>query len=135
MLTIHYSLSLDDHLAWYDFYCTTPHGESEKSSLPLIGKYLDRTSRESFGRAVSGPENKTAFGERSLELGPRGVREFSSSYDFTIAWPDIAMVAITDTHLFIAHASMNAHIVPLRAFSKDEDRIAFIRHTEALRKT
>ena len=130
-MKVRYSLGLEDHLAWYDYYCTTQYGQHEKSKLPVIGKDLDRSARESFGRTISAKNNGTAFGERSLELRTDGVREFSGTYDFVSAWSEIAVVAVTPTHLFIAHVSMNSHIVPLSAFGSSEERSAFIRCAEA----
>jgi hypothetical protein len=130
-MQVRYTLNLDDHLAWFDYYCTTDFGRHEKSRLPFFGKYLDRISRESFGRSISTSQNKLAFGERTLELSAKGPREFGTGIDFITAWPDIALVAVTDTHLFIAHTSMNAHIIPLRSFGSEADRIAFVRHAES----
>jgi hypothetical protein len=130
-MQVRYTLNLDDHLAWFDYDCTTEFGRHEKSRLPFFGKYLDRISRGSFGRSISASQNKSAFGERTLELSAKGTREFGTGIDFITAWPDIALVATTDTHLFIAHSSMNAHIVPLRAFGNEADRTAFVRNAEA----
>ena len=130
-MQVRYTLNLDDHLAWFDYYCTTEFGRREKSRLPIIGKYLDRLNRESFGRSLRASQNKLALGERTLELSAKGPREFGAGIDFITAWGDIALVATTDTHLFIAHTSMNAHIVPLRSFGSEADRTAFIRNAEA----
>ena len=130
-MIVHYSLDLEDHLAWYDYYCSIPHGRHERSKLPLIGNYMNRMKRENFGRALTSRGNDSAFGQRYLELHTDGVREFSKGFDFSTAWPDIAIVAATSTHLFIAHVSMSSHIVPLRAFPTDTERIAYIRCAEA----
>ena len=129
-MKVDYSLGLEDHLAWYDYYCTTEYGRHEKSWLPLVGKYLDRVARYRYGRRVGAKGNEAAFGERSLELRGDGVREFFGAYDFTSAWGEIVLVAATSSHLFLAHASMNAHIVPLHAFGSEAERAAFMRCAE-----
>ncbi len=77
------------------------------------------------------PQNSLALGERSLELTAEGVREIGEGYEFTHTWPEYVMVETTTTHLFIAHASMNAHIVPLCAFSCEEDQNEFILYAKA----
>lgn len=130
-MQVRYTLNLDDHLAWFDYYCTTDFGRHEKSRLPFIGKYLDHINRESFGRSLRTSENKLAFGERTLELNAKGLREFGDGIDFITAWPNVALVAATATHLFVAHTSMNAHIIPLRSFGSEADRLAFVRRAEA----
>jgi hypothetical protein len=126
-----YTLGLEDHLAWYDHYCTTPYGRYEKSRLPIIGKYFNRMARENYGRWVNAKDNQTAFGERTLELRADGAREFSDRFDFMTRWSEIELIAATDAHLFIAHFSMNAHVVPLQAFATDAERVAFIRCAES----
>jgi len=72
------------------------------------------------------PENRTALGERSIELLDTGIREFSAEFNFTTPWKDIVRVVATEQHLFLVHPTMNAHIVPLRCFDTDTDRDAFL---------
>jgi hypothetical protein len=54
------------------------------------------------------------------------LREFSPKFSFTTAWSDLGLVVATSSHLFLAHRSMNAHIVPLRYFQSDAEREFFI---------
>ena len=44
-MDIRYTLSLEDHLAWYDHYLTAYAGVRLGSSLPLVGGVLDRFRR------------------------------------------------------------------------------------------
>jgi len=121
-MEIRYTLSLADHLAWYDYYLATPEGKRLKSSFPFI----DRFRRWRFSRQVFSPPSRHALGERALETTEKGVREFSPEFSFTTAWADIGLVAATASHLFLAHSSMNAHIIPLRFFESDAKRESFM---------
>ena len=125
-MDVRYTLSSEDHLAWYDHYLTTPEGERFQSSLPLVGALLDRFRRWRYSRRVALPPSRHAFGERTLEVTETGVREFSTAFNFTTAWSDLGFVAVTSSHLFLAHASMSAHIVPLRFFESDTKRESFV---------
>jgi YcxB-like protein len=125
-MSVRYTLSLQDHLAWYDYYLATPEGARFRSPLPLIGKISDRFRRRKFSRKVALPPSRHAFGERTLEITEQGVREFSPEFSFTTAWSDFSFVAVTSSHLFFAHSSMNAHIVPLHYFQNNAERESFI---------
>ena len=54
------------------------------------------------------------------------LREFSSAFSFTIPWSEMDQTAVTSSHLFVVHASRNAHIVPLRFFESDAQRESFV---------
>ena len=125
-MDVRYTLSLEDHLAWYDYYLTMPQGARVRSWPPLVSGVLDRFRRWRYSRQVALPPSRHAFGERTLEATETGVREFSPAFDFTTAWSDLGLVAVTSSHLFLAHASMNAHIVPLRFFENDTKRESFV---------
>ena len=125
-MDVRYALTLEDHLAWLDYYLATPEGVGLRSSLPLVGGVLDRFRRWRFSRQVTLPPSQHALGERTLEVTEQGVREFSPEFSFTTAWSEIGLVAVTGSHLFLAHTSMNAHIVPLRFFESDARRESFI---------
>jgi hypothetical protein len=70
--------------------------------------------------------SRNALGERTLEATEQGVREFSTEFSFITAWSDMGLVALTSSHLFLAHTTMNAHIVPLRFFESDAKRESFV---------
>jgi hypothetical protein len=38
----------------------------------------------------------------------------------------MGLAALTSSHLFLAHTTMNAHIVPLRFFESDANRESFV---------
>ena len=124
-MTASYALSPADHLAWYDHCLLLPDGQSARSPSP-ISAFLRRCR---YARQVRS-FGKGAFGPRTLELGSEAVREFSAAFDFSTRWQDVALVSLTPTHLFIAHSSMNAHIVPLSCFESivaREEFVAFAR--------
>jgi hypothetical protein len=122
-MIVRYSLTLDDHLAWYDYYLGTPAASRFRSALPIIGSWLWQRRRQRYARQILA--TSSSLGDRNLELSADGVREFSDLFDFATRWQDIALVATTGKHLFIAHTSMNAHIVPVSAFASHTDRDAF----------
>jgi hypothetical protein len=125
-MRVRYMLTLQDHLAWYDYHLATSEGARLRSPLPLIGGAINRFRRWEFSRRVILPPSRHALGERTLALGEQGTREFSPDFDFTTPWTELCLAAVTSSHLFIAHASMNAHIVPLRFFENEAEREAFI---------
>jgi hypothetical protein len=125
-MDVRYTLSLQDHLAWYDYYLAMPEGARLQSTIPFIGGILNRFRRRKYSRQVSLPPSRHAFGERTLEVTDQGAREFSTDFNFTIPWPEFSFVAVTSSHLFLAHESMNANIVPLRFFQSEATRKSFI---------
>jgi hypothetical protein len=124
-MLVRYTLSPDDHLAWYDYY-TASIPSSCWSRLPLIGPLLSARCRERFRRRIVAAGNRSALGERTIELSPSGVREFSLDFDFSTAWQDLAQAVVTPQHLFLAHPSMNAHIIPLQYFESEALRDSFV---------
>ena len=124
-MLVRYTLSPDDHLAWYDYYIASIQ-RFGWSSLPLIGPLLSALRRKRFIRGILAAGNHTALGDRTIELSPSGVREFSADFDFSTAWQTLAQAAVTSQHLFLAHPSMNAHIIPLRYFESDALRDSFV---------
>jgi hypothetical protein len=122
-MVVCYSLTLDDHLAWYDYFLGTPAGSRSRSALPIIGSWFSQRRRQRYARQILA--TSASLGDRSLELSADGVREFSDLFDFATRWQDISLVATKGQHLFIAHTSMNAHIVPLSVFASPTDRDAF----------
>ena len=66
------------------------------------------------------------MGERTIELTEDGVREYSRDFTFVTRWEEIALVEVTADHVFMAHASMNAHIIPIRSFGSEAERDVFL---------
>ena len=120
-MEVRYKLKLADHLAWYDYYLSTPEGACLRSSAPL-----DRLRRWWYALMVILPPSRHALGERTLEANGEGVRESSPKFSFATAWSAMALVAVTPSHLFLAHVSMNAHIVPLKFFKSGAERESFV---------
>ncbi|HZQ45989.1 MAG TPA: YcxB family protein [Verrucomicrobiae bacterium] len=125
------TLSLEDHLAWYDYYLATPEGARFRSTVPLVGVAFDKIRRWKYSRQVTSPPSRHALGERTLEATETGLREFSPDFSFTTAWSDIGLMAVTSNYLFLAHKSLNAHIVPLHFFGGDGHRESFISFAES----
>lgn len=121
-MTVSYELSQADHLAWYDHCLLLPSGQSARSAFPILAG----VRRWRYARQLRAFGSKGAFGPRTLELGPKAVREFSAGFDFSTPWQDVALVSLTPTHLFIAYSSMNAHIVPLRCLGSAAAREEFV---------
>lgn len=125
-MELRYTLALDDHLAWYDYYLATPEGKNSRSRFPIIGGLLNKRRRRKYSREIISPPNRHAFGERTLEVSDDGVREFTPEFAFTTKWANISLVTITSSHLFLADTSMNAHIIPLHFFENETKRDLFI---------
>jgi hypothetical protein len=121
-MDVSYTLVLEDHLAWYDYHSATPAGTRLRSPFPFVEQFR----RWRFSRQVISPPSSNALGERTLEATEKGLREFSPKFNFTTAWADMGLVAVTSSHLFLAHKSMNAHIVPLRFFKAAAERESFV---------
>jgi hypothetical protein len=124
-MRVYYTLTVEDHLAWYDHYIA-----SEPASiwlrLPVIGPFRAYSRRRRFTRGILATENRRALGVRTIALSASGVREFSCDFDFFGVWQDIARADLTGQHLFLAHPSMNARIIPLRAFQNESHRDSFV---------
>lgn len=124
-MLVRYILLPNDHLAWYAYYVANMEAVGW-SSFPFIGPLLAAYRRKCFIRGILAAGNRFALGERTLELSPSGVREFSMDFDFATAWVDVAHVAVTPQHLFLAHSSMDAYVIPLQYFESDALRDSFV---------
>ena len=125
-MKVTYSLSAEDHLAWFDHL----KGEDKPRGWPSVWSLLQGADparqREQFIERLHHPEESAALGPRTLELTDRGVRETGPGFDFTTPWGEISRVDKTETHLFIAHASLNAHVIPRRCFAVEIGMSAFV---------
>ena len=92
----------------------------------MVGRLLEGLRRRRFTKRVKADKSGHAVGERTLELTEAGVRECSGDVDFVTRWDEVALVEVTAHHLFLAHLSMNAHIVPVRSFGSQAEQDAFV---------
>lgn len=130
-MKVSYSLSADDHLAWFDHLRT----QDKPSAWPSVWSWLQGADpvreREQFIERLRQPGNSAALGPRTLELTEQGVRETGAGFDFITPWPEISRVEATECHLFIAHTSLNAHVVPVRCFTNGDSWAAFVSEVRA----
>ena len=82
--------------------------------ITLQAKLLTRNATQRLLKA--GRNAEKALGLRRLVLDARGVYNSSKLFSSTYQWVGIDEVATTDSHIFLYFTTMNAYIVPRRAF-------------------
>lgn len=108
-MIVKYSLSLEDHEGWYDRVLLSSCRLTGFQAL--LTRFAPKWRKSMFLNRLRA--NKSATGERVLEVSSVGARESGANYDFVTLWKDVVRIEQTPNHLFIAHHSLNAHIVPL----------------------
>jgi hypothetical protein len=88
--------------------------------------YLRWRTRRMFVRLLSEGQNKEAYGHCELEVGVAGLTETRSSGSTSRNWSCVERIVSTPSHLFVYTSSIEAYIIPRRAFSTDSDFQAFI---------
>ena len=120
-MTLHYTLNIEDHLAWYD-----THDELFRcgpAAIPVIGWLFRWEARSKFKSALKLPASSAGFGERSIEITDRGIREFNERFDFFVPWCEIAVAVTSKSRLFLARPCRNAFVVPLAACDTTNRRV------------
>jgi hypothetical protein len=129
-----YTLAVEDHLAWYDFYTTVLHPPSGYKAIPLLGTIFCRRERIKFREQMTAAWNHLALGPRSIELSAKGVREFNDAFEFYLCWEEQTVIVATTNHLFLAHETMNSRIIPFRTCQPPTEREAIISYVQQYSK-
>ena len=87
-------------------------------------KYYMATTKKRILRMIDEGSNANLYGLRSMALTEVGVEEISEHGESRSSWNSIERIDETANHIYIFISSMNAYLVPIRAFEgrtqKDE---------------
>ena len=101
-------------------------------ALILIGwwkiypRRIEAITRQSTQRLYAEGKNAGMLGPHTVELGEEWLTESSSEREVRTRWRAAERVAVTDTHVFLYVTGFSAVIVPVRAFSSEAERAAFV---------
>lgn len=88
-------------------------------------KYL-RVVRKSEEDYFKDPRNRFLFGSRRLSITAEGITISSEGFRDYLPWNGVVDVVVTVNHVFVYHGSINAQVVPKRAFRDQQHFEEFI---------
>ena len=87
-------------------------------------RYFVATTKKRILKMINEGRSDNLFGPRSITLSEAGVQEVSDHGESRSSWRSIEKVDETAEHIYIYISSINAYLVPIRAFEgrtqKDE---------------
>ena len=64
--------------------------------------------------------------ERTLAVSPAGIRTSIGRLHAEVPWSHVALVGVTEEHVFVMGRSTNGFVIPRRAFGSADERAAFV---------
>ncbi|MBL7042706.1 MAG: YcxB family protein [Pirellulaceae bacterium] len=90
--------------------------------IPLYKSSVRRTA----ARMVTERESAGAFGSCSLSIGPDGIVETKANGQSIRKWDYVNRLCLTPHHIFVYTSSIEAFILPKRAFEDDRHSREFV---------
>lgn len=90
-------------------------------------RFLKRSVKKRIEKLVAEGKNTNIFGNHSLTLTEEGIIETSSSGEAKTNWSAVEKVYDTEKYLYIYISSINAYIIPVRAFKSLDEKNEFLR--------
>lgn len=91
-------------------------------------RIVQRGIREQTAKMLAEGKNKGIVGEQTLTLTPDYMMCVSEAGESTIKWSSVERVVTTDEYTFIYISSVNAFIVPRRAFPNNDEHQSFVQY-------
>jgi hypothetical protein len=94
--------------------------------LPLGPWLMHRRTTRIMGKLYAEGSNRALMGWRRLSIGREGVEMKSELVESRVKWLAIEKIESSNEYLFMYIGSMNAHMVPMRAFGNEMHFSAFV---------
>ncbi|MBV9125094.1 MAG: YcxB family protein [Planctomycetes bacterium] len=88
--------------------------------------YLRRVIARKVQDFFRKPENHTKLGEQWVSIGPGGIRQLNEFGERRVEWHGIAEIIPTAKHVFLYYSSIEALLIPRRAFPDESSWEAFL---------
>jgi hypothetical protein len=89
-------------------------------------KYFASFTKKRLQKIINEGKNVSLFGARSISLDQGGIVESSNTGESKTSWTAVERVEETNKYIFIYVSSVNAYIVPARAFADLKQKKEFI---------
>lgn len=91
----------------------------------LYPRRIKKAIRSQILKMLKESDNRGLLADQSLRVDEDGLN-FSNEYsENKVKWNGFTRVDITDKHIFIFNSSVSAHIIPVSAFSTEEQKEEF----------
>ena len=95
--------------------------------------YYRWTIKRNVRKMYAENENKGVLGDHTIVIDPEGVTERSAVGESKTSWGGIERIQADDEHVYLYLGSLQAHVIPKRAFRSHEDAEAFVQLAQAYR--
>ncbi len=85
-----------------------------------------RVTRNSVRNFFKDARNRFLIGPRRLSITADGLTIHSEGFRDYLPWSGVIDLAVTDTHVFVYNGSINAQVVPKRAFQDEQHFQEFV---------
>lgn len=102
-------------------------------ALGFARHYRQRTANV-FRKMLEQKTNRGVLGLHRMQLTPQGLRGTSPGGSFELAWWAVAEIERSDEYVYLFVSSMNAHLIPQRAFATPEHFTAYYHQAQRLWK-
>lgn len=89
-------------------------------------KYFTATTKKRILKMIDEGSNDNLFGPRTMTLSESGVEEVSDHGESRSSWRSIEKIDETADHIYIYISSINAYLVPIRAFEDKSQKDTFV---------
>jgi hypothetical protein len=89
-------------------------------------RYFTASMKKRILKMINEGSNASLFGPRSITLNESGVTETSENDESRSSWRSIEKIDETAEHIYIYISSINAYLVPVRAFEDRTKKEAFL---------
>lgn len=90
-------------------------------------KYFMAVTKRRTLKMIDEGDNSSIYGMQSITLTDKGIEQESNTGESRTAWHAIERIDETREYIYIYIGTMNAYLVPNRAFDDDAQRAEFLR--------
>lgn len=90
-------------------------------------KYFISVTKRRIIKMINEGDNSSIYGMQSITLTDTGIEQESHTGESRTAWHAIERIDETEEYIYIYIGTMNAYLVPNRAFEDDAQRAEFLR--------
>lgn len=92
----------------------------------FYSKYYKMRAKKHIEKLIKEGKNIGVLGQHSILLTKNGITAIKGSSKSKMNWRSIENISETEEHIYIYIGSIEAYMIPLRAFKNEEEKIAFI---------
>lgn len=105
------------------------------SLLSIFGypMYYRWAIKRNAKKIYAAAQSQGILGEHTLTLGAEGFATSCSANDSRVSWSGVERIDSDEQYIYIYTSPLQAHVIPKRAFSSDEEASSFMQAAERFR--